>query len=359
MKIKVNNKDLVFVIHQFKTGGVEAMFVNLANKLKDRKIYLILSFDSFDKDLILNLPNNVILINEGKKKPSLLNIIRVVYKMNNMYDFSNVNIINFSDTLSTLLIQKLIKSKGKISWVHCNPYALKESTSFILYKKFLSENDKIICLCDSQKIALEQLVPSLAKKVYLISNFIDEKTVDIKAKDFFYVDYKFILMVSRFDLRTKDFKTVIDAYLSLPIFIQNAYKLVLLGDGPDFNEIKNYCNNENIIYPGRDINPFKWMFNCEFLVHSSLSEGFSLVLLEAMFLGKSVISSDCNFGPDDILYNGKYGFLFDIHDSEALSELMKSLLLDESLKLNFERKALKRAKEIQLMAEDSIKRYLL
>ena len=33
MKIKLNNEDR-FVIYQFKTGGVEAMFVNLANKLR-------------------------------------------------------------------------------------------------------------------------------------------------------------------------------------------------------------------------------------------------------------------------------------------------------------------------------------
>ena len=69
----------------------------------------------------------------------------------------------------------------------------------------------------------------------------------------------------------------------------------------DFNEIKSYGNNENIIYPGKDINPFKWMFNCEFLVHSSLSEGLPFCFAGSYVLGKSVISSDCNFGPNDIL----------------------------------------------------------
>ena len=42
------------------------------------------------------------------------------------------------------------------------------------------------------------------------------------------------------------------------------------------------------------------------------------VLLEALSLKKFVISSDCPTGPKEILNNGKYGYLFNVGNSEDL-----------------------------------------
>lgn len=59
-------------------------------------------------------------------------------------------------------------------------------------------------------------------------------------------------------------------------------------------------------------NPYKYMKRASVLVLSSVYEGFSNVLVEAMALGTSVVSTNCQSGPAEILDNGLYGPLVDV-----------------------------------------------
>ena len=69
-------------------------------------------------------------------------------------------------------------------------------------------------------------------------------------------------------------------------------------------------------------NPFKYINSSDLFILSSKYEGLPNVLIESMFLKKSVISSDCPTGPKEILNNGKYGSLFKVGDYKTLSRLI-------------------------------------
>ena len=45
-------------------------------------------------------------------------------------------------------------------------------------------------------------------------------------------------------------------------------------------------------------------------------------MIEALSLGKSIISTDCPTGPKEILGNNKYGKLFKVGDFKQLSQLL-------------------------------------
>jgi glycosyltransferase involved in cell wall biosynthesis len=57
----------------------------------------------------------------------------------------------------------------------------------------------------------------------------------------------------------------------------------------------------------------------DMFVMSSAWEGFGNVIVEAMSLGLPVVSTDCNYGPAEILENGKYGRLVSVGDSDSLA----------------------------------------
>lgn len=84
-------------------------------------------------------------------------------------------------------------------------------------------------------------------------------------------------------------------------------KLVILGEGEDnfqkriLDLVNKLKLNDNIIFSGYVKNPHKIIANSEFFVFPSLYEGLGNALLEALACRKAVISTDCKYGPREIL----------------------------------------------------------
>ena len=60
-------------------------------------------------------------------------------------------------------------------------------------------------------------------------------------------------------------------------------------------------------------------------------EGFPLVQLEALALGKKIVATDCPSGPAEILENGKWGLLVEVNNERALADAIIKALEQESI----------------------------
>ncbi len=76
--------------------------------------------------------------------------------------------------------------------------------------------------------------------------------------------------------------------------------------------------------------------HADLFVLSSDHEGFGNVIVEALEQGVPVVSTDCPFGPREILEDGKYGALVPVGDVGALAQAML-----ESLRTAHDHAALK------------------
>ena len=78
--------------------------------------------------------------------------------------------------------------------------------------------------------------------------------------------------------------------------------------------------------------------NSQFLVLSSDSESFSLVIIEAMSCGIPVVSTDCPFGPREIIADGKTGLLSRL-EAEDLAAKMEWMITHETERREMGRRA--------------------
>lgn len=75
-----------------------------------------------------------------------------------------------------------------------------------------------------------------------------------------------------------------------------------------------------VSFEGYSENVADFYKNADIFVLSSAWEGFGNVIVEAMSFGVPVVSTNCNFGPSEILENGKYGRLVPVGDYVSLAE---------------------------------------
>lgn len=84
------------------------------------------------------------------------------------------------------------------------------------------------------------------------------------------------------------------------------------------------------------------------LVQPSRTEGFGLVLIEAMACGLPVISFDCENGPRSIIADGEDGFLIPTFDIELFSNRLVQLMNDVNLRKTMSEKGRKKSQYYQI-----------
>ena len=105
-------------------------------------------------------------------------------------------------------------------------------------------------------------------------------------------------------------------------------KLIILGKGKNKPLIENFILKnklqDRIKLLGYLNNPYHYINKSDIVILTSTFEGLPNILLEAQYLRKYIISTNCLTGPSEILLNGKAGDLIKIGDYKRLSFLIKS-----------------------------------
>ena len=75
-------------------------------------------------------------------------------------------------------------------------------------------------------------------------------------------------------------------------------------------------------------NPYAWMRSADLFVLSSDHEGFGIVLAEAQGLGMPAVSTNCEFGPEEIVEQDVTGLLVPTGQPDRLGQAMQTLLAE-------------------------------
>lgn len=119
-------------------------------------------------------------------------------------------------------------------------------------------------------------------------------------------------------------------------------ELWLLGDGEQRPLLEQYIRDENlegiVTLWGFQTNPYPYLQHSDLFVCSSVSEGYSTAVTEALIIGLPVVTTACS-GMDELLDNGTYGTVTE-NDEGALYEGVKRCFTQSDLLNTYKEQAI-------------------
>ena len=312
------------MLHQ---GGFERVCITTARLLKPYYDVSIVIFD--DADIAFDIRGlsiiNIHLGVRNGKLAKITNLMRRAVRVRKLKQRMKP-VIAYSFGPSANMVNAL--SKTLLTSVFLGLRGYQDVADDPKMKLYVRKADRIIC-CSKEIEAIVQEKYGYLQTATLynpydaegITELSKEKVTDLpwKMED---EDRPRILIGVGRDDPVKGFWHLIKAFYLVQKEIPQM-RLIIMGDG-SFEQAKSLVSElqleQKVYFPGVRKNPYKYLAASEMFLLSSYTEGFPNVLVEAMILGRPLVSTDCRTGPAEILDHGKYGILVpDMGDTEDYS----------------------------------------
>ena len=324
-----DNPHVTLFIGTLEGGGAERLQINLAKYFVERGMKVDLVVCKYVGALKDNVPEGVRLVSLDAKKlmlslPQYLQYLKKARPQSIISSVERPNIIACFGKMLTRHRHKLYVRVDNSLF----PYKMKLSRWFWIFLVTITywRANGLIAISKGIGKQAETLPFIKKKKIFYIYNpvlmedFYDKANEMLPTQHHQILSHPYLLGVGRLT-QQKDFPTLLKAFAEIKDMC--SHNLVILGEGPEETTLKTLARElgieKRIYFLGFLENPFSIMKNADVFVLSSAWEGFGNVVVEALASGTSVISTDCPYGPSEILDNGKYGELFAVGDSSALA----------------------------------------
>lgn len=322
-------KNLMFVMNQMTPGGAERVVSILANKMSEREhnVSLVITFDS-DISYELNEKINLIKFNISRNRGQVIrNLIEIRNLINTFKKEKPDVIISFIRNVNCIIAAKIVGIPVIISERNNPKYDPKSKLWRILRILIYPYADGIVFQTEGAKSYFSKRIQS---KSCIIKNPLSEnipikESIDLKNK---------VISVGRL-CEQKNQKILIKAFRQFHEKYPE-YKLEIYGEGnlrEDLEKMTKELGMENYItMPGNTNEVYNKIINSDVFVLSSIYEGYPNVLIEAMSIGMPVISTDCEYGPKEIIRNYENGILVPKMDFEKLAEELCNIVSNKELR---------------------------
>lgn len=246
---------------------------------------------------------------------------------------NNIEIAFIEGFCTKLLSHSTNKKAKKIAWVHIDlqkfPWIKDIYKNFKQEKTSYSKYDQIIGVSNTVVNSVKKRY-GLDKNIFTLYNPIENFDIIQKANSSITLPPKKQLIrmvtVGRFVPQK--------AYDRLLRVIKRLYEdgysieLWILGDGEQRPMLEEYIHthslNEIVTLWGFQKNPYPYLKHSDIFVCSSVSEGYSTAVTEALILELPVITTACS-GMDELLLNGKCGLITDNTEEDLYLGIKKCL----------------------------------
>ena len=330
---------ICILMPDFAGGGAERIMVYLANQFVRSGIQVEILAGLAAGPYLSQLDERVLLRSLGSKREIFVIHKVVLYLLRERCDamlciLNTFNVVGIlARQISRSKTHVVLSQRGTLTDFLRPDATWKQRLRLKLMRYTYKRAARVICISKGLANEISQQFSIDPDKLEVIYNPCDVTTVTSLSHES--VDHPWfdpgeppvILGVGRL-VRQKDFPTLIEAFALVRRSRQ--CRLIILGVGPEKPKLEmlieklNVSNDVELL--GFVQNPFAFMRNSSVFVLSSQYEAFGNVVVEALACGVPIVSTDCPFGPAEILEDGRWGKLVGIGDSTAMAEaILKTL----------------------------------
>lgn len=364
-------KNILFLIESLSGGGAEKVLVTLVNNLDRSKFDITLCCVVNTGKYVSALNSDVhytyiipdISSLKGIKRWYYSFLYHLVYQwlplkwVYKLFVPQNKDVeVAFVEGFATKLLSHSTNRKSKkIAWVHIDLEQFHWTES--IYKDIEEEQmcyqqyNQIITVSDTALSAFKRIFKEVRIPIQTLYNPIDSNEILSKGKEkISCIKTSKIRLVS---VGRLVHQKAYDRLLRIVnLLIQQNYpiELWIIGEGEEKSKLESYIRENGlekvVTLLGFQSNPYAYLAQCDLFVCSSVSEGYSTAVTEALILGLPVITTRCS-GMDELLLDGECGVITE-NSEEALYIGLKTLLDNPEQLLFYKHQTESRGKDFSL-----------
>lgn len=328
---------IAFFISSMVLGGAERTVAALANEfIKYGDKINIITLDNQTSFYYLDPQVKYINLNTLKDSKNLfdalINNSRTIRALRKIIKKEKIDaLISFNTTTMTAaIISSLFLRTRVIGTEMSNPYLIETNKLW----QFMKRNISVLAdgFIFQTKESTSYFRKAVLKKSTVIPNAVfcqEIPTENISISD----RKRDICAVGRLET-VKGFDVLIKAFAEF-CKVRDGYSLSIYGEGSERENLQlvidNLKLNDKVFLYGKVSDIPKRIYKSYMFVLSSRFEGMPNALMEAMACGLPCISTDCDFGPRDLIRNGGNGLLVPVDDINALAAAMDTVAQNSDL----------------------------
>ena len=352
--------DIVIIMSALDIGGAQRFCLNVSRYFEKKKTKYEIVFLRKGKDdkLKNEFIDSRVKFREMNCKSvvrSLPKLIKYLRHEKPRFMLSSVGNVDFVASIAKLFCpkSKLIIRKANVIFDDQNTRLTRAQLRFEARMCY-----KMVALTNAMKKDYLKY-GFVEEKIVVINNMVDLNYIQNKAKtpgvDLVKADNDKMLVTNARFVPEKRYDILINSFIKL-CHRRCDVKLVLIGDGPLFEDVKKMVPEElktRVVFLGFQNNPYSIMARADLFVFTSDYEGFPNVIIEAMACGLPIVSTNSKTGPREIIQQGVQGYVVERRDVDAIVRRIETILNSEDLRVIMANNSRKRAKEydVDVIAE--------
>lgn len=350
----MEQKKVLFFIYQMGKGGAARTLLNIMNNLDRQKFKPILVTLNYNGEYEQYVKDDIqfIKLKQKRLRNAIFPLAKVIRNVQADIVFSTIPNYNtiaiLANKFSFSKAKSIVREADNLGGSRLVDLKLR------LYGMLYRTTDQVVSLSEGVKENLVKKYKVKRENIEVIYNPIDLKHIEQEInsgklpkehEQIFQKGEPVVITAGRL-VKQKDHFTLIKAFAETNKKVPS--QLVILGEGPLKDELMQLSQtlnvNERVHFLGFQDNPYIYFHKANLFVLTSIHEGFSHVIAEALACGTPVVSTDCKSGPSEVLDKGKYGMLCEVGNVDEISTgMLQTLTLNQNELEKIQQLGIKRA----------------